>query len=158
MVGEGRGGSVLVFVTHQCPAKHSQAKQAVWFHHVVMCSKLQELSDAIGPIPAMVLGAFFEASESVYVPEHYQPGHILERILGEHAFLRLIASYGGETLSLPAMRFDAERRMGLVYRLSRRGLNRHEIAELTGLCWQRIKQIEASISSGKPLTQIARQS
>lgn len=123
-----------------------------------MYPKFQDLADAIGALPAMTLCAFCESSASLYVPNFHQPGHMLERVLGESAYLQLIAHFGGETICLPAMRFEQERRLGLIYRLTRRGLSNYEIAKRTDIGSPRILQVQAAIASGKPLTQLARKS
>ena len=106
----------------------------------------------------MTLCAFCESSVNLYVPGLYLPGHMLERVLGESAYLALIANFGGETIFPPAMRFEQERRLGLIYRLTRRGLSNSEIAERTEIGSPRIRQIQAAIAGGKPLTQLARKS
>jgi hypothetical protein len=121
-----------------------------------MYPKFEQLANAIGALPALTLCAFCESSVNLYVPGLYQPGHMLERVLGESAYLALIANFGGETIFPPAMRFEQERRLGLIYRLTRRGLSNSEIAERTEIGSPRIRQIQAAIASGKPLTQLAR--
>ena len=101
-----------------------------------MYPKFEQLANAIGALPALTLCAFCESSVNLYV----------------------IANFGGETIFPPAMRFEQERRLGLIYRLTRRGLSNSEIAERTEIGSPRIRQIQAAIASGKPLTQLARKS
>jgi hypothetical protein len=115
------------------------------------------LSEAIGPDAARTLLAFFDGQQpTLYVPGCYHPGHLLERILGQSAFLRLIAARGDETIMLVHARMEPERRAGAVYRGMRAGLSTREIAEQIGCSYRRVRQIETAIRAGAPLTAIAR--
>lgn len=117
---------------------------------------LSRLVESIGIECAMVLVAFFDGVPTMYVPERYRSGHILVRVIGEVAFLRLIADFGGETIMLPHPRFDAERRLGAVYRGMRDGLTTRQIAEQLGISYRRVRQIEVAIKAEGALTTAAR--
>lgn len=117
---------------------------------------LSRLVESVGLGSALALAAFFDGVRTMYVPERYRSGHILERVLGEVAFLRLIADFGGETVMVPRPHFDAERRLGAVYRGMRAGLTTAQIAEQLGITYRRVRQIEVAILAGGPLTALAR--
>lgn len=121
-----------------------------------MYPNFTRLADAIGAMPAMVLCAFCESSLSLYVPERYIPGHLLERVLGESAYLALIANYGGETIFLPSMHLTEVRRAGLICQLTRRGLSSQQIAALTDIGPARVRQVQIAFLNGAPMTQLAR--
>jgi hypothetical protein len=116
---------------------------------------LASLVQAIGLEPALVLVAW-AGGKTVFVPEKYRAGHLLERVLGESAFLGLIAGYGGETLSLTQSTMDPERRLGAVMRGMRAGLTTRQIADQIGVTFRRVRQIETAIKAGGPLTPLAR--
>ena len=118
--------------------------------------QLARLVDSLGIEAALVLVAFFGDRPTFYCPERYHAGHILERVLGEYGFLRLIAAHGGETVEIPRARFEAERRLGAVYRGLRDGLTARQIADRLGISYRRVRQIEVAIKSGGPLTTTAR--
>lgn len=120
-----------------------------------MYTAFLRLSDAIGPVPALVFCAFASAAKTFYVPETYIAGHILERLLGEDSFLKMIANFGGETIMIPAMRLDEIRHLGLVYRMSKRGYTAQQIEQGSGLAYRNIRLIQAKIKSGRPLTKLA---
>lgn len=123
--------------------------------HGGMQTMFLKISDAIGPLPAMVFCAFASAKKTFYVPESYIPGHVLERLLGEDAFLSMIANFGGETIMAPSMRLDEVRNLGIVYTLTRRGLSAQEIESQTGLQYRNIKLLQQRIKSNRPLTELA---
>lgn len=100
--------------------------------------------------------AAFAGGRTLYVPEKHRPGHLLERLLGEETFLRMIAAHGGETVMFVHARMDAERRLGVVLRGMRAGLTTKQIAAEIGISYRRVRQIEVAIRSGGPLTVLAR--
>ncbi len=121
-----------------------------------MCKMLEALSEQIGVTKALSLLAFFENTRTIYVPGYYEAGHLLERIVGTEAFLKLIASFGYETISLPAARFNRERRTGLVFDLHRRGTKISDIALIVRISERRVYQLVDLIESSQPLTPSAR--
>jgi hypothetical protein len=76
---------------------------------------LQELTDAIGPEALeKLLGEY--GGVHLRVPINARPGHPIAAVIGDHAFLRLVAVFGGECLSLPkrqAVRLE-QRNQGIV--------------------------------------------
>jgi hypothetical protein len=118
--------------------------------------QFERLAEAVGPGAALSLVAFYDGLPTVYVPGIYRPGHLLERVLGEAGFLRMVAAFGGETVCLPRARLEAERRAGAVYRGMRNGLSTAAIADQTGITRRRVRQIETAIKGGEPLTAAAR--
>ena len=117
---------------------------------------ISNLTEAIGIEGALTLVVFFRGQPTLYVPGCYHAGHLLERILGESAFLRMIANYGGETIMLVHASMDAERRAGAVYRGMRSGKSTQQIADEIGITFRRVRQIEAAIRGDGPLTALAR--
>lgn len=118
--------------------------------------QLARLVDAVGPDAGLTLVAFFGDRPTFYCPERYRPGHLLERVLGTDGFLRLVVSFGGETVMLPRARFEAERRLGAVYRGLRDGLTARQIADRLGISYRRVRQLELAIRGDGPLTESAR--
>lgn len=114
------------------------------------------LVECIGLQPALALVAFCDGARTLYVPGCYRAGHILERVVGESSFLSLIAGFGGETIAMPSVRMDAERRLGTVYRGMRDGMTTQQIADQIGISYRRVRQIEVSIKAGGLLTTAAR--
>lgn len=114
------------------------------------------LAAAIGPDGALALVAFCDGQPTLYVPGCYRAGHLLERLLGEDGFLRMIAAYGGETVCIPQARMDAERRLGAVYRGMRAGKTTGQIADQLGVTYRRVRQLETAIRGSGPLTVLAR--
>ncbi len=123
-----------------------------------MPSRLEftRLAEAIGINAALALVAFCDGAPTIYAPAQYRKNHILERVLGEDGFLRLIASFGGETVCMPRLAVDAERRLGAVYRGMRDGLTTRQIADRLGISYRRVRQIEVAIKGTGPLTTTAR--
>ena len=65
-----------------------------------MPSLIQELADAIGgPALEKLLGEY--GGVHLRVPIRARPGHRLEHVIGDWAFKRLCATFGGECLSMP---------------------------------------------------------
>ncbi len=116
---------------------------------------LSNLVAAIGLEGALTLVAF-AGGRTLYVPESYRRGHLLERLLGEETFLRMIAAHGGETVMFAHARMDAERRVGAVYRGMRAGMSTRQIAGQLGISYRRVRQIEVAIRGDGPLTSLAR--
>lgn len=116
---------------------------------------ISNLTEAIGLEGALTLAAF-AGGRTLYVPERYRPDHLLERLLGEETFLRMIAAHGGETVMFVHARMDAERRVGAVYRGMRAGLTTKQIAAEIGISYRRVRQIEVAIRGDGPLTALAR--
>ena len=111
----------------------------------------ERLAETIGPTPAMTLCAFASARPTLYIPDNYTAGHILERLLGENAFLSLVANFGGETFTPPAMMLQPVRALGKVYALTRAGLTAQQIADPTGLGYRNIKHLQKRLASNEPL-------
>ncbi len=114
------------------------------------------LAEGIGIDAALTLVAFCDGAPTLYIPGFYRAGHILERVLGDAGFLHLIASFGGETICMPRLNLDAERRIGAVYRGMKAGQSTRKIADGLGISYRRVRQIEVAIKSGQPLTTTAR--
>lgn len=100
-----------------------------------------ELANDIGAVAALKLCAFF-AHSSLYVPQEFNPDHILCRVIGEDAFRLLIACRRGEGFTVPAMDVSLYRNAGMVYRLHRYKVPAQVMATLAGLSSRRIRQIQ----------------
>ena len=62
---------------------------------------LTEIQDAIGPEALeSLLGAY--GGVHLRVPMKARPGHPIAGVIGDHAFMRLVAVFGGECLSVPS--------------------------------------------------------
>ena len=118
-------------------------------------AKFTRLAESIGVDAALTLAAFFRGQPTLYVPEFHRCGHLIECVVGQPAFLRLIAAYGGETICLPKVCTEAEQRAGAVYRALLKGQSTAEIAALLGISQRRCRQIEVAIGAGGPLTALA---
>lgn len=114
------------------------------------------LSDIIGPFPALTFCAFASSRKTFYIPESYVQGHIIERVLGETAFLSLIKNFGGEIINVPTMRLDNVRTVGTVYALTRRGMNAQAIEQETGLGYRNVKRLQQLIASGGALSELGK--
>lgn len=117
---------------------------------------LERLAESLGIERALALVAFYDGKPTAYIPDRYRHGHILERVVGEAGFLSLVAHFGGETIEIPKVRFEPERRLGAVYRAKKAGRTTREIADELAISWRRVRQIELLIESGGPLTPAAR--
>jgi hypothetical protein len=117
---------------------------------------MSRLTECLGIEGALSLVAFYDGVPTMYVPECYRAGHLLERVVGEDGFLALIANFGGETVGIPRAHFDPERRIGAVYRALRGGLTTSQIAGKLGISPRRVRQIAVEIEAGRPLTIAAR--
>lgn len=104
-------------------------------------SFFDELANDIGAASTLKLCAFFGQS-SLYVPQEFNPDHIICRVIGEQAFRLLIACRRGENLSVPAMDVSLYRNAGMVYRLHRYKVPTQVMATLAGLSSRRIRQIQ----------------
>jgi len=61
---------------------------------------VQDISHLIGIEGALKLVEKYQGTE-MWVPEEYRPGHILEQLVGEIAFKKLIEKYGAENHEIP---------------------------------------------------------
>lgn len=78
--------------------------------------------------------------KTLYVPEKARSGHRLETLLGETAFRRLVEEWGGVTLDIPGLAdFGRWRRIRKAAELRVAGRSLHNIAMMTGVTYQQVK-------------------
>ena len=78
--------------------------------------------------------------KTLYIPETALSGHLLERLLGESAFRRLVEEWGGETIEVPALTaFTRYQRIRKAATLHVQGKSLHAIALATGVTYQQAK-------------------
>jgi hypothetical protein len=78
--------------------------------------------------------------KTLYVPNAATAGHRLAGLLGESAFSRLVAEFGGETLTIPALAdFGRWQRIRKTATLRMQGRALHCIAKMTGVTYQQVK-------------------
>jgi hypothetical protein len=78
--------------------------------------------------------------KTLYVPNTATTGHRLAGLLGESAFIRLVAEFGGETLTIPALvDFGRWQRIRKTATLRLQGRALHGIAKMTGVTYQQVK-------------------
>lgn len=101
---------------------------------------LRQLVKTIGLEPALRLVAGWGGS-TLYVPDKYDPSHIIARVLGEEAAIKLELTYGGQTLSVPKVDLRAIETEVRVVRLLHSGLSQYATAWTLKLTKDRVKQI-----------------
>lgn len=126
-------------------------------------SLFDRLAQEIGPLHAMTLCAFHRghgggSNDALYVPGFYTQGHLIERVIGQAAFLRLIAGFGGESIVFPTMLLNSTRVLGEVRRRTQRGASTQEIANALGRSYRNIRRIQVELTKTGPLTDLARES
>ena len=78
--------------------------------------------------------------KTLYVPEVFSAGHRLAELLGDTAFRQLIAEWGGETITVPALsEFGRWQRIRKAATLRLTGRALHSIANVTGVTYQQAK-------------------
>lgn len=78
--------------------------------------------------------------KTLYVPNTATAGHRLAGLLGDSAFSRLVAEFGGETLTIPALAdFGRWQRIRRTATLRVQGRDLHSISRITGVTYQQVK-------------------
>lgn len=78
--------------------------------------------------------------KQLYVPEKPTPGHLLETLLGATAFAAMVAEWGGETVTIPALAdFGRYQRIRKCATLIAQGQSLHAVAALTGVTYTQVK-------------------
>lgn len=103
----------------------------------------ERLAEAVGPGAALKICAFYgQGPCSLYVPESLPKTHRLSNLIGEEAFLWLIASFGGQTIFVPRLScLDTLRRAGAIAKLTLHGVPASVIADSVNLSERRVKDI-----------------
>jgi len=104
--------------------------------------QFQRVSDQVGGAAALRIHAFFGGlGGSLYIPEQATEGHILEKLLGRSAFIRLVAAYRGQTLPVARLNLDPLRNAGKIWALHRQNVSKTTIAGLLGVTKARVSQV-----------------
>lgn len=99
----------------------------------------EDLGSVIGLSNTLLLCGT-RGSETLYVPNQATPGHILEKLLGDTAFRRMVEEWGGETITIPALAdFGRYQRIRKSARLLAMGKSLHHVALLTGVTYNQAK-------------------
>ena len=109
---------------------------------------LENLVDAIGATAALRLVAFFGAAGAgtLFVPATATPGHRIEKVIGTAPFEYLVSTYGGETISLPALASVQQyQRAGAISSLIRHGVPYREVARALGLSERHVYGVAAQL-------------
>ena len=78
--------------------------------------------------------------KTLYVPEKAAADHRLATLLGDTAFRALVAEFGGETLTIPALAdFGRWQRIRKAATLRLQGRSLHCIAAMTGVTYNQVK-------------------
>lgn len=78
--------------------------------------------------------------KTLYVPEVFSAGHRLAELLGDTAFRQLVAEWGGETITIPALAdFGRYQRIRKGATLLAQGRSLHAVALITGVTYNQAK-------------------
>jgi hypothetical protein len=105
-----------------------------------------ELSNSIGAVPALKLCSFFHGT-SLYVPQKWVHGHIIEKLIGREAFDYLIRGHGNETINIPELEMLDLRRAGRLHQLLKLGCSDTLAAQLIGVSKRQIHNIKTQLLS-----------
>jgi hypothetical protein len=99
----------------------------------------EDLGAAIGLTNTLLLCGT-RGRTQLYVPEKASPGHLLETLLGPTAFAAMVAEWGGETITIPALAdFARYQRIRSCAQLLAAGKSLHSIALMTGVTYNQAK-------------------
>lgn len=101
---------------------------------------VEQLSEVIGLHATLRLVAGW-GGLTLYVPDKYDPGHMITKVIGEEAALNLELEYGGQTLVVPKTDLRAIETDVSVIKLSVEGASPRTIAKALKVTTERVKQI-----------------
>jgi hypothetical protein len=102
------------------------------------------LADVVGFEGAVYLSAWF-GQRQIYVPTTASDDHLLQKVIGEQAFSKLVKEHGGEYLDVPPIEAPAMRQAGLVHRLTAKGVSAADVAHVTGICPRSVRLIRKQL-------------
>lgn len=107
-----------------------------------MADGLKQLVEAIGLEPALrVIVAW--GGTTLYVPDKYDPDHLITKVIGEDAAIRFELVYGGQTVSVPKLNLNHIKLEVNTIKLVARGFSPREAGHILGISKERAKQIMA---------------
>ncbi len=107
---------------------------------------LAAYADVIGFESTVALAGFFGGSGvNLYVPSAAEPDHLISKLIGLEAFSKLVDTYGGQRLPIPALDLGALRNAGRVWELRQRNVSCKASANLLGLTAERVRQISEQL-------------
>lgn len=99
----------------------------------------EDLGAAIGFTNTLLICGVF-GGKTLYVPEVVSTDHRLEKLIGHQAFVALVAEWGGETLTVPALAdFGRYRRIRRGAELLCQGKSLHAIARVNSITYNQAK-------------------
>jgi len=101
---------------------------------------LAQIVEAVGLDSALRVVAAWGGS-TLYVPDKYDPDHLITRLLGEDAALKLELAYGGQTLAIPKVNLHHIKLEVNVVKLVAKGFSTREAGNILGISKERAKQI-----------------
>lgn len=110
--------------------------------------QFEKLAAAAGPSESLLLTAFYgQGSRSFYVPSEAIEGHPIDRLIGRQAFERLVAAFGGQTVSAPSLDcLQPIRHAGMISGLGRYGVPTVLMAAACDLTPRRVQQIRSQLA------------
>lgn len=106
-----------------------------------------DLEEVVGLEPASALIRQF-GGQKLYIPVTPKPEHRLFE-LGEEAARAIAHHYAGETLEVPSLKAPIRRE--IIWKLSRQGYSRNEIAARVGVTERRVRQV---LAEGPPANEM----
>ena len=117
--------------------------------------QFERLAAAIGAAAALRLCAYCGPRGTLYVPTGLNPAtsnNATANVIGQEAFVRLIESFGGKTISIPSLEFvDALRAAGQVACLSSYSVPTRVIASCVGRGIRRVEGIRKNLQENGPI-------
>lgn len=105
-----------------------------------MHNGLHQLVEAIGLESALRIIVAWGGT-TLYVPDRYDPDHLISKVLGEDAAIQFELTYGGQTLSVPKLSLHHIKLEVNVVKLIAKGFSPREAGHILGISKERAKQI-----------------
>ena len=106
----------------------------------MMHDALQQLVNVVGWDAAFRIIAAW-GGVSLYVPDKYNPKHLITRVIGEEAAIKLEMEYGGQSIMVPKVRMQHITLEVNVIKLVAKGFSPSEAAHILGVTKDRVAQI-----------------
>lgn len=105
-----------------------------------MHNGLHQLVEAIGLESALRIIVAWGGT-TLYVPDRYDPDHLISKVLGEDAAIQLELTYGGQTLSVPKLSLNHIKLEVNVVKLIAKGFSPREAGHILGISKELAKKI-----------------
>lgn len=107
--------------------------------------KAERLAKVVGVANMMLLAGWF-GGQTIRIPvSSRNADHILQKIIGPDGFARLVIAHGGELLMIPECDVTPLRRAGIVWRLTKRGVNAADVATIAGISETTVKALRGTL-------------